>query len=138
MNFYEIINELIETPSWSKASDTLFLIDNLPTDLIRYLHIHNVLLHARIARYQYTPIDILINLSKHPDDYVRANVAINTNTPIEILKELSFDKTPDIRWHVTNNSNTPLETLIELSKDKDFTIRDRATENRINRIGLLK
>jgi 3-methyladenine DNA glycosylase AlkC len=76
-----------------------------------------------------TPKELLVELSKDKDRFVRRAVAKNPNTPSEVLVELSKDKDVDVRYLVAKNSNTPKEVLAELSKDKDWFVRLAVAEN---------
>jgi hypothetical protein len=44
----------------------------------------------QVAQNHKTPVEILIELSKHSDDKVRSHVAQNPNTPVDILRYLAY------------------------------------------------
>ena len=70
-----------------------------------------------------TDSNVLSELAKHKDWYIRQNVAWNKNTPISILYELAKDKNKHVRAAVVDNERTPHELHLELSKDKDENVR---------------
>jgi len=76
-----------------------------------------------LAQNPSTPPEILAELAKDKDEFVRINVAGNPETPPEILVELAKDIDKYVRIRVAYNPNTPPESLVELAKDEDEEVR---------------
>ena len=93
---------------------------------------------AILAQNPNTPIEVLIELSKDKDWYVRSAIAQNPNTPIEVLVELSKDEVFIVRTGVAINTNITLDILIKLSKDQNEIVKFWTKKARISRIALLK
>ena len=73
--------------------------------------------------------EILKELSKDPDEFVRRIVAGNENTPVSVLEALAKDEEPGVRLLVTGNENTPVSVLEGLAKDEDWCVRQAVAEN---------
>ena len=82
----------------------------------------------KLARNTKDP-DVLDELSKHEESWVRYWVAVNRNTKPETLDYLSRDEYYGVRGCVTLNHNTKTETLDVLSRDKSPYVRCLVAEN---------
>jgi len=70
-----------------------------------------------------TDKEILSQLAKDEDWYVRAAVAKNKNANKEILEQLARDERRDVREAVARNKNTVKEILELLSVDENYEVR---------------
>ena len=80
-------------------------------------------LKSEIAGDKNTPEEVLIELAKDEDSYIRRRVAYNSNTPPEALIAMSTNSDEYTRHYVARNPSTPPEVLIELAKDSDAYVR---------------
>ena len=61
-----------------------------------------------------TDPDILQELAKHPDKFIRARVASNKHSPIKTLRALSTDSDFGVRASVALNEKTPSSLLARM------------------------
>lgn len=101
---------------------------NVTEDIIRELvrdYAEDDILIEAIAKCEITPLDILDNLSKSEDEWVREGVAENLNTPPETLLEMALNK--DERFglvydEIATNPNSTVEILsILLDKKHEYS-----------------
>jgi hypothetical protein len=64
-----------------------------------------------IASNPDTKPDVLVDLSKSEDKYIRAAVASNVNCPIDVMSELSRDMAEIVVGGLAENTSTPVELL---------------------------
>ena len=76
--------------------------------------------------------EVLKELSRYKDYYVRCAVAINKNTPVDVLKDLSLSDRYMVRGYVAQNPNTPQDVLMELASDSEVWVRYAVIMNRSN------
>ena len=57
-------------------------------------------------------------------------IALNRNTPVETLVNLSRHEDWSVRWRVASNPSTPIETLAVLATDKYVAVRNMVYGNR--------
>jgi len=70
------------------------------------------------------PSEILEELSKHSDPYIRSLVARHPNSLPKTLTILAKDKDSYVREGVAINKHTPLNILQILSKDSDESVKE--------------
>lgn len=93
-------------------------------ELVRDYTDDDMLIEA-IAKCEITPLDIIANLSKSEEEWVRAGVAENLNTPPETLLEMALNK--DERFglvydEIAMNPNSTVEILsIVLDKKHEYS-----------------
>lgn len=115
-------------------------------------------LRKTVAQHPYTPIPLLLALSKqgteeaisrlaslacnpladrhlleelatHRATEIRTAVANNPQAPVEILEKLSADRNLNIRLAVASNPHTPVEVLVKLSTEKVAAVRGAVVNN---------
>jgi len=59
----------------------------------------------------------------------RIKLARKTSTPPEVLVELSRDKDDYVRWYVARNTSTPSEILLILMCDDNKDVRESSEKN---------
>jgi hypothetical protein len=64
-----------------------------------------------IASNPDTKPDVLVDLSKSEDKYIRSAVARNVNCPIDVMSELSRDMEEIVVEGLAGNTSTPVELL---------------------------
>jgi 3-methyladenine DNA glycosylase AlkC len=79
--------------------------------------------------YADIPPEILDELAKDKQPYIRWSVAKNIHTPVKTLDRLANDEMSYIKLAVAQNPNTSTETLERLAGDKDSEVRQLATAN---------
>jgi hypothetical protein len=106
----------------------------LPEDALRQLAIDESLLvrGAVAGRFFSTPVDLLEQLSRDPEPFVRAGVAQNSDSTVEILEHLSRDADERVRFCVACNYKTPENILEHLARDTSVT-RFRLQGNNITK-----
>jgi len=57
------------------------------------------------------------------------NLAENTNTPEDVLRELAKDENMYVRWSVAKNPSTPDDILRNLTKDKEAWVNKSVAYN---------
>ena len=82
-----------------------------------------------VAKNPNTPVEILRKLARDGDEYVRYYVAGNPNTPIDILRKLADDEDWRVRAGVPRNPNTPVDILIKLAEDVYSGVRYEVAMN---------
>lgn len=121
----------------------------------------------KIARDRRTPVNILEQLAKDPDESVREYLAANPNlpltsrleltrdpsfkvrsalarkqsnrsTPIEILESLANDESEGVRALVADNPETPAEILVQLANDSNREIKNKVVANRNTPVEVLE
>jgi len=75
------------------------------------------------------PTGLLIELSQHPNHYVRADVATNPGCPPDVLRHLAGDAHWDVRERVAHNLSSPADTLVTLLQDTVSSVQRTAAEN---------
>lgn len=109
------------------------------------------------ARSSRTPIHILEQLAKHPDENVRSALLHNEDlpsniilelacdpsiymrsslarqnrrqTPAKILEMLADDESEEVRLRVAENPDTPVETLVKLANDSSENVKNKLVSN---------
>jgi len=76
-----------------------------------------------------TSLDILCELAKDEDVWVRRQVAYNPSAPEDVLRELAKDEYWVFREHVAENPSTPEDILRELAKDTYWYVRENVAWN---------
>lgn len=102
---------------------------NTPSDvLIKYYNEYEdgIWKQYYLATNPNLPMELLIELSKDENIYVRCGVAGNPSTPIDILIAYAKDSDCMLRRKVANNSHTPIDVLKELQNDEDRYVRQHA------------
>ena len=74
-------------------------------------------------------IEILSDLAKDENGFIKEAVAGNPNTPAEILSMLAKDEYVNVKVAVADNPNTSPEILSILSKDDYWYVRKAAKNN---------
>jgi len=77
----------------------------------------------RLAKNPNTPEDVLRELAKDKDPWIRVQVAKNPSTPLDILRELAKEDNWYVRAAVAQNPSTPLDILRGLAKDDVDRVR---------------
>ena len=85
-----------------------------------------------------TSPEIIEELVKDEDLYVRKEVAKNPNTPVEILRKLARDGDEYVRYYVAGNPNTPIDILRKLADDEDWRVRAGVPRNPNTPIDILR
>ncbi len=91
--------------------------------------------HARItaARSHKTPIHVLQQLAKDPDEAVRQAVSQNSNLPLNSLLYLAQDPSAKVRLSLAyashQKTSTPVQLLERLSQDESEQVRTRVAEH---------
>ena len=93
---------------------------------------------GRIAGWEETSEDALIQLTRDNEDYVRTTAASNPNTPSAALIRLSKSLQPSLREAVASNPSTPLIALQCLAYDLDVNVRIAIGSNGSTPIGALE
>lgn len=110
------------------------------------------------ARNPNTPVSILAQIAKHPDEIVRRVLTDNPDlplnirlelirdpsvsvrcalahkhydrqTPVQVLELLANDRSPTVRETVAGNSDTPLEILVKLANDSNREVKAKVAGN---------
>lgn len=71
-------------------------------------------------------LDLIYELSQHPDFVIRAGIAKNDKTPTDVLVTLAKDSNWVVRRSVAENFNTPKTLLTEMLKDKNPYVAEAA------------
>ncbi|MDY7008649.1 MAG: hypothetical protein SWX82_33205 [Cyanobacteriota bacterium] len=90
---------------------------------------HNLYSAARNSR---TPIHLLEQLAKHPDERVRSALLDNRSLPSNIMLELACDSSVSVRSKLTRKDRyrqTPVEILEMLADDESEKVRELVAEN---------
>lgn len=85
-----------------------------------------------VARHSLTPIPILEQLAKHPDETVRCVLLENRNLPLQIRRELTRDPSVSVRSRLAykhHNLETPVQVLEILALDESERVRVSVAEN---------
>jgi len=75
------------------------------------------------------PPEILAELAKVDDPYIKRAVAKNLNTPVETLDMLANDDYWGVRSNVAWNPNTSTRVLIRLTNDEETIVSMPAIDN---------
>ncbi|HEY9860440.1 MAG TPA: HEAT repeat domain-containing protein [Candidatus Obscuribacterales bacterium] len=110
------------------------------------------------ARNPLTPVHILQQIAKHPDETVRGvllekqdlpmsirleltrdpSVSIRSRlackhpyreTPVQVLEVLALDESEQVRAFVAENPHTPIEVLVKLANDPSRTVKVKVASN---------
>ncbi|CAB4159404.1 hypothetical protein UFOVP699_140 [uncultured Caudovirales phage] len=91
------------------------------------------MINKKLARNPNTPVDILIDLSKHPFTIFRVAVAQNPSLPMEDLVRMLEDPNElvveTVKRALAEDTDTDPGILIDLSRDESESVRRRAKEN---------
>ena len=84
-----------------------------------------------LAKSTSVTVELLCQLAKHPDLYVRRNIASNPKTPVAVLTALAKERSKwswssDVVEAVAKNPNTPASLLMSLLKHSDWSVREAA------------
>jgi hypothetical protein len=76
-----------------------------PAEVLRLLHgrLHQVGTEMNLAANPNTPADILSNLSKHQDEWVRRSLADNPQLPSDVVETLLSDRDEQVRQRLARN-----------------------------------
>ena len=128
---YQIQLELQEREETVKATQELAKRPNSPYALATVLEgDRNAKLIA--ARSPKTPIHVLQQLAKDPDETVRQVVLQNPNLPLKSLLELTQDKSVNVRLSLAYKAprqTTPVQLLERLAQDESEIVRARVAEH---------
>jgi len=98
-------------------------------DLLEKFSVHdNHWIRGSVAQHPKLPNDILENLSKDKEWYVRHAVAISCKNN-KILQTLSKDTNFQVRSGVSYNHYAPKNVLIDLSKEERMEILEEVAKN---------
>ena len=108
--------EGLDAANAAKKYDILF-DENAPfsDEMKDFLRTGDVGTIIRVLRNKNVPVEVLIEMSKHKNKYVREEVAKNPKTPPDVLVKLSKDSDEGVKIRVANNRSTPATTLDELA-----------------------
>lgn len=81
-----------------------------------------------LAQNPNTPADVLTELAKNNDAYIRNDVASHPNTPINVIKQLCEDRNGYVRKGVLKNPNISLDIVISFLHDPKKDVQDTARE----------
>lgn len=81
-----------------------------------------------LAKNPNTPADVLTELAKNIDVYIRNDVASHPNTPINVIKQLCEDRNGYVRKGVLQNPNISLDIVISFLSDPKKDVQDKARE----------
>jgi len=81
-----------------------------------------------LFEYELSP-EVLTQLGRDKDKFVRSNAVGNPNTTPEVLTLLARDEKAGVRASVAQAFNTPPEALASLARDKDKVVRAYAVGN---------
>jgi hypothetical protein len=73
-----------------------------------------------------TSPEVLKELAKINNYFIKMELAKNDNTPLEVLKILADDVTASVRLYVAMNANASKEILMKLRKDKEPDVKSTA------------
>ncbi|NEP83514.1 MAG: hypothetical protein F6K39_38525 [Okeania sp. SIO3B3] len=149
---------LLEKELQEEIKKTREFMSRQPQFMSEVLKSNNIPALKNVARNCQTPIHILEQLAKHPDENVRDALLDNQNlprdtllelardqsvsvrcklarkisrrqTPVEILEMLADDESEGVRALVAENPDTPVETLLKLLNDSSEYVKEKLVSN---------
>ncbi|MBD3561300.1 hypothetical protein H6S82_21005, partial [Planktothrix sp. FACHB-1355] len=129
---YRLVLEKEQDQENAKAREFMSRRPNSPFALAEVLKSgdRNALYNA--ARNFLTPVHILEQLAKHPDETVRSVLLDNQNLPLKIRLELTRDPSDSVRRGLAYKSShreTPVQVLEILANDESEKVRATVAEN---------
>lgn len=129
---YQIQLELQAQEEAVKASQELAKRPDSPYALAQVLEKGDRNAKLTAARSNKTPIQVLEQLAKEPDETVRQVVLQNSNLPLKSLLELTQDKSVNVRLSLAYKSSRqtiPVQVLERLTQDESELVRARVAEH---------
>ncbi|GGA06766.1 hypothetical protein [Okeania sp. KiyG1] len=149
---------LLEKELQEQIKKTRKFMSKQPQFMSEVLKSNNIQAIKNVARNCETPIHILEQLTKHPDENIRDALLDNRNlprdtllelardpsvsvrcklarkifrrqTPVEILEMLADDESEEVRKLVAENPDTPVETLVKLANDSSKSVKEKLVSN---------
>lgn len=116
----------------AKAREFMSRRPNSPFALAEVLKSNDKQALYNAARNFLTPIPVLEQLAKHPDESVRCVLLDNQNLPLEIRLELTRDPSISVRAQLAYkryNLETPVQVLEILALDESDAVRETVAAN---------
>ncbi|MFB2917310.1 hypothetical protein [Aerosakkonema funiforme] len=155
---YRLLLEKEQEQENAKAREFMSQRPDSPYALAEVLKSGDRIALYNAARNSLTPVHILEQLAKHPDETVRGVLLDNQNlplkirleltrdpsvsvrcglarkneyreTPIQVLEILANDESERVRALVAQNSDTPVEILVKLANDSSWEVKDKVAGN---------
>jgi hypothetical protein len=134
LGIYKLLLAQAEAEETAKANELMARRSDSPYALTQVVQKGDQKAKLIAARSNKTPIQVLEELAKDPDETVRQVVLQNANLPLQSLLELAQDKSLNMRlWLLHKSSHnktpTPIELLEILAQDESEQVRAKVAEH---------
>ncbi|MFB2894840.1 hypothetical protein ACE1CI_18170 [Aerosakkonemataceae cyanobacterium BLCC-F50] len=138
---YRLLLEKEQGQENAKAHELMSRRPNSPYGLAEVVKSGDKQAIYNAARNSLTPIPILEQLARYPDETVRGVLLENRNLPLEIRLELTRDRSVSVRCGLARKNphrETPVQVLEILADDESEQVREFVAENPYTPIQVLE